>query len=109
MHVRALLGPGDLLAVGVQGAHARAALLGPDGGQERAVLELDRDAVVRRLGLGGPGVGQGVAVELGVVEGRHVAGAVGEQGGAVTVHDGVPTGVGREDRVGEGRVRRGVE
>ena len=80
----------------------RTALLGAHRGQQGAVLEDDRDAVV---GLGSrPGRGlrelAGVAQRGGVEDGR-LAAAVGEQDRPVAVVDDVPTRVGLEDEVGQ--------
>jgi len=103
VHRRALGVPGGLLPVGVQHADAGAGLRGADGAEQGAVVELDRDAVVRRVGrddLGGRQRVGGLQQGRGL-EDRGVSGAIGEEDGLVAVFDDVAGGRGVEDQIGE--------
>ncbi len=102
VHTGALIRRGDLAAGGVVRHDAVPAVGVADGGEERAVLEHDRDAVVGFDAFDDLDLGEAIgARQICGVEDRGVARTVGVQHRLVSVPHDVTGSVGLEDRVGE--------
>jgi hypothetical protein len=107
VHAGARVRAAGLGAVRVEHADPGPGVLGALADDDRAVLELDRDTVVRGGGGERPGVGRAVGDVL-AVDHRDGAGAVVEQGGASLVGHDVAGLLGGEGRPGEHGARRVV-